>query len=216
MQSTHTGTVEVLSGVPRLDLRFSYLNARFLISVFSKGSDTLRGRLQTLADLGSGKMIREFTSVRALGIEPRDSYVQHNFRALLSVPEIVEDMRSVLADYLHALHSVVSSSCFSSIVSERFSGSTLIFTDGSKLEKGTGVEIYVLGQQGFGYRLEEPSGVFTAEITALLTALLRFVRSGQPGEFLILTDSLSSIEALRSRKISPRTHSVVYECKEAL
>jgi hypothetical protein len=58
--------------------------------------------------------------------------------------------------------------------------------------------------------------VFTAEITALLTAL-RFMRSGgQLGEFLILTDSLSSIEALRSRKISPRTHSVVYEFKEVL
>jgi ribonuclease HI len=75
--------------------------------------------------------------------------------------------------------------------------------------------IYVPGQQGFEYRLQELSGVFTAKITALLTAL-RFVGSGQPGEFLILTDSLSSIEALRSRNISPRTDSVVYECKEAL
>jgi ribonuclease HI len=213
MQSTHTGTVEVLSGVRPLDL--PYLNRRFLISAFYKGSDTFRGRLQTLADLGSGKMMREFTSVRELEIEPRDSYVQHNFRALLSVPEVVEDMRIALADFPHALHSVVSSSCFSSIISEKFSGSTLIFTDGSRSEEGTGFGIYVPGQQGFGYCLQEPSGVFTAEITALLTAL-RFVGSDQPGEFLILTDSLSSIEALRSRKISPRTHSVVYECKEAL
>jgi hypothetical protein len=100
-----------------LDLRFFYLNRGFLICAFSKGSDTLRGRLQTLADLGSGKMMSEFTSARALVIEPRDSYVQHNFRifrALLSDPEVVEDMRSVLADFPHALHSVISSSCFSS------------------------------------------------------------------------------------------------------
>jgi hypothetical protein len=68
MQSTHTGTVEVLSGVPPLDLQFSYLNRRFLISALSKGSDKFRERLQTLADLSSGKMMREFTSVRALGI----------------------------------------------------------------------------------------------------------------------------------------------------
>jgi ribonuclease HI len=195
MQSTLTGTVEVLNGVPPLNLRFSY---RF-----------------PLADLGSRKMMREFTSVWALRIEPRDSYVQHNFRALLSVAEVVEDMRSALVDFPHALHSVVPSSCFSSIISERFSDSTLIFTDSSRLEEGTGFGIYVPGQLGFGYRLQEPSGVFTAEITALLTAL-RFVGSGQPCEFLILTDSLSSIEALRSRKISPRTHSVVYECKDAL
>jgi hypothetical protein len=69
--------------------------------------------------------------------------------------------------------------------------------DGSRSEEGIGFGIYVPGQQGFGYRLQEPSGVFTVEITALLTAL-RFVRSSQLGEFLILADSLSSIEALRS------------------
>jgi hypothetical protein len=85
--------------------------------------------------------MREFTSVRALGIEARDSYVKHNFRVLLSVPEIIGDMRSALADFPHALHSVVSSSCFSSIISERFSGSTLIFTDGSRSEEGTGFGI---------------------------------------------------------------------------
>jgi hypothetical protein len=80
-------------------------------------------------------------------------------------------MRSALADFSHELHSVVSSSCFSSIISERFSGSTLIFTDGSRSGEGTGFGIYVAGQQSFGYRLQEPSGVFTVEITALLTAL---------------------------------------------
>jgi hypothetical protein len=110
MQSTHTGTVEVLSGVPLLNLRFSYLNRRFLIIAFSKGSDTLRGRLQTLADLGSGKMMREFTSVQALGIEPSDSYVQHSFRGLLSVLEVVEDMQGALADFPHALHSYLRDS----------------------------------------------------------------------------------------------------------
>jgi hypothetical protein len=116
----------------------------------------------------------------------------------LSDPEVVGDMQSAI-----------------SIISERFSGSTLIFKDGSRSEEETGFEIYVPGQQSFRYRLQEPSGVFTAEISALLTAL-HFVGSGQPGEFLILTDSLSSIEALGSRKISPRTYSVVYKCPEVL
>jgi hypothetical protein len=81
--------------------------------------------------------------VRALEIEPRDSYVQHNFRALLSVPEVVEDMRSVLADFPHTLHSVVSFSCFSFIISERFNRSTLIFMDFSRSEEGTGFGISV-------------------------------------------------------------------------
>jgi hypothetical protein len=107
----------------------------------------------------------------------------------LSVPEVVGDMRSALVDFPHALHSVVSSSCFFSIISERFSGLTLIFTDGSRSGEGTSFGIYVPGQQSFEYLVQEPSGVFTAEITALLTGL-HFVGSGQPGEFLILTDSL--------------------------
>jgi hypothetical protein len=106
--------------------------------------------------------------------------------------QIVLPLIHALAYLPHALHLVVTSSCFSSIISERFSGTTLIFTDGSRSEEGTGFGIYVLGRQGFGYRLQEPSGVFTAEITALLIAL-RFGGSGQPGEFQILTDSLSSI-----------------------
>jgi hypothetical protein len=57
------------------------------------------------------------------------------------------------------------------IISERFSGSTLIFMDRSRSEEGTGFVIYVPGQQGFGYHLQEPSGVFTAEITAEITAV---------------------------------------------
>jgi hypothetical protein len=84
----------------------------------------------------------------------------------LSVPEVVEDMQSALADFPHAMHSVVSFSCLCSIISERFSASTLIFTDGSRSEDGTGFEIYVPGQQGFGYRPQESSGV-------LLRRLLR-------------------------------------------
>jgi ribonuclease HI len=53
--------------------------------------------------------------------------------------------------------------------------------------------------------------VFTAEITALLTAL-RFVGSGQPGEFLILTDSLSSIEAIEAQGLILSSMSVRKLC----
>jgi hypothetical protein len=55
MQSTHTETIEVLSGVIPLDLRFSYLNSKFLVNVFSKNDHPLRARLEKLASLGSRK-----------------------------------------------------------------------------------------------------------------------------------------------------------------
>jgi hypothetical protein len=55
MQSNHTGTVEALSNLPPLDLRFSHLNQKFLVYSYARSGDALRGRLKTLTDMGSGK-----------------------------------------------------------------------------------------------------------------------------------------------------------------
>jgi hypothetical protein len=138
-----------------------------------------------------------------LGIEPGRSYIEYSSRALLSVPE--EDMR----------RPIISSGCLSTIISKIYETSTLVFTDVSKSDDGTGFGVYVPGVRKVGYRLHEPSIVFTAAISTLLDALL-FIKSSQTGEYLILSDSLSSIETLRTQKISVRTHSVIYECKEVL
>jgi hypothetical protein len=46
--------------VPTLDLRFSYLNQKFLVYSYARGGDALRGELKTLADLGSGKNMRGY------------------------------------------------------------------------------------------------------------------------------------------------------------
>jgi hypothetical protein len=59
------------------------------------------------------------------------------------------------------------------------------------------------------YRLREPSGVFTSELSAIFMALVR-IRDHHPGEFIILSDSMSSLRALLTRKIS-----LVYEIKVA-
>jgi hypothetical protein len=58
MQSTYTGTVEALSYVPPLDLRFLYLNQKFLVYFYARKGDALRCKLKTLADLGSGKVMK--------------------------------------------------------------------------------------------------------------------------------------------------------------
>jgi hypothetical protein len=62
------------------------------------------------------------------------------------------------------------------------------------------------------YRILSPAGVFTAELSALFTALRHIAEVIRPPErFLILTDSLSSIKAIGSRRIA---HPLVYECKQ--
>jgi hypothetical protein len=67
----------------------------------------------------------------------------------------------------------------------------------------------------FGYRISSPAGIFTVELTDLFVTLRHIEEVIQPPEkCLILTDSLSSVKALVSRKISLRTHLLVYECKQ--
>jgi hypothetical protein len=70
-------------------------------------------------------------------------------------------------------------------------------------------------RSGINYILQEPSNVFTAKSSALLDALL-LIKSSQPGQYLILSCSLSSIGAFRSQRISAKTHSLICECKEVL
>jgi ribonuclease HI len=41
------------------------------------------------------------------------------------------------------------------------------------------------------------------------------IRASRPGKYLIVTDSMMSLKALQTRRVAPRTHSLVYEIKEA-
>jgi hypothetical protein len=71
------------------------------------------------------------------------------------------------------------------------------------------------GEGGFGYKISSPAGIFIVELTALFVTLLHIGEVIQPPEkCMILTDSLSSVKALLSRKVSHRTHPMVYECKQ--
>jgi ribonuclease HI len=87
--------------------------------------------------------------------------------------------------------------------------------DGSLIEGSAGFTIHRTGVGGFGFKLSSPAGVFSAELSALFMALRHVREVIQPPEkCLILTDSLSSIKAMLSRRISWRTHPLVYECKQ--
>jgi hypothetical protein len=44
---------------------------------------------------------------------------------------------------------------------------------------------------------------------------LILIRAHRPGRYLILKDSMRSLKVLQTRKAAPRTHSLVYEIKEA-
>ena len=75
-------------------------------------------------------------------------------------------------------------------------GSTLTFTDGSKTEEGVGCA-FVCGRDTRSFSLPEHSSVFSAELVAIDKAL-RFIEVSDDTEHAILTDSLSSLLALRA------------------
>jgi hypothetical protein len=54
---------------------------------------------------------------------------------------------------------------------------------------------------GFGYKISSPAGIYTAELTALFVTLRHIEEVIQPLEkCLILTEGLSSVKVLLSRK----------------
>jgi ribonuclease HI len=58
--------------------------------------------------------------------------------------------------------------------------------------------------------------VFTSEMSAIFVALIQ-IRARRPGRYLVVTDSMRFFEALRlqTRKVTPRSHSLVYEIQKA-
>jgi hypothetical protein len=80
------------------------------------------------------------------------------------------------------------------------------------IDEYVGFAIHRTEEGDFGYKMPSPVGIFTAELTALFETLRHIVEVIQPPErCLILTDSLNSVKALLSSKIS---HPLVYECRE--
>jgi len=104
------------------------------------------------------------------------------------------EIRGELMEVQRDSYHMVAPRLVSSITS-RFARESVLFTDGSRFEGRTGFGVFHCGNYEFGLRLTEPSGVFTAELTAILYALIH-IKTHPPGRFLILTDSMSSVCSL--------------------
>jgi hypothetical protein len=92
-----------------------------------------------------------------------------------------------------------------------FDFSSLFFSDGSKGGRVPVLVYFILvvSSPACG---REPSGVFTSEMSATFVALIQ-IRSRPPGRYLIVTNSMSSLKALQTRRVAPRTHSLIYAIK---
>jgi ribonuclease HI len=82
------------------------------------------------------------------------------------------------------------------------------------INDGAGFAVHNINYET-GHQLAKPSSAFLAEISAIRMALeLEHIQICPRGRYLILSDSLSSLMAMRSRQITCKTHPWVYESKQ--
>jgi hypothetical protein len=214
MGSTPKNCLGVLSGIPPLAERFAYLNFRYLVAAFYRLGHLLRRRVGMLGALNMGRCIRGYSDVLSLDIVPSKSFTRHELPALLGVPLVDEHMEKKLANVQGAMYSLVAPRELLTVTSE-YGASCIFYTDGYLIEGSADFAVHQMGVGGFGHKILSPAGVFTAELSALFTALRHIAEVIRPPErCLILTDSLSSMKAMLSRKIAHQTHPLVYECKQ--
>jgi ribonuclease HI len=213
MQSTHVQTVEVIASVEPLRLRFSMLNQRFLTKTLAKINHPLTNKLRTLQNLQCPKIIREFSIVDSFNLQSHQSVFNLPLDALLYVPKVIEEVQNQLGTIPRDNYPQTASHIVTSVTSN-FNNDSIIYTDGSRSGERTGFGVFHHENFELGLRLNEPSGVFTSELTAILQALCH-IKSHPPGRFIILSDSMSSISAFQSRLISPKTHPLINDCREA-
>jgi ribonuclease HI len=202
----------VLSGIPPLAERFAYLNFRYLAAAFYRLGHRLRKRLGVLGALNMGRCIGRYFDVLQLDIVPSDSFTWHELPALLRTPLVDGHMEKNLANIQGAMYSLVAPHELLTVTSG-YVASCIFYTDGSLIEGCEGFAVHQMGVGGFGHKIPSPAGVFTAELTALFTALQHIAEVMWPPE-RCLTDSLSSIKDMLSRIIAHQTQPLVYECKE--
>jgi hypothetical protein len=132
------------------------LNHKYLISAFSNGGHPLRRLLEVLSRLNSTKMVREFDMVGNYDFEPVCSVYDYPLEALLHVPSV----NNVVEQKLTSVGPQLVASATSG-----FKSSLIFFTDGLKGGVGTGV--YHSGGLESSFRLREPSGVITSEMSVI-------------------------------------------------
>lgn len=90
----------------------------------------------------------------------------------------------------------------------------MFFTDGSKLDGSTGFGVYNTRHTTI-HKLKEPCSVYVAELAAIIYTL-EFIETLPPDHYFIISDSLSSIEAIRSMKLAKHSSHFLHRILEKL
>ena len=93
----------------------------------------------------------------------------------------------------------------------RFPRHRKVYTDGSKEDKRTAMS-FVCDDHEFSCRINDEASICTAELLAI-EAAIEYIWDSSDEEFMIITDSLSSLQALKSQKLNnPIVSNILHMC----
>ena len=93
----------------------------------------------------------------------------------------------------------------------RFPRHRKVYTDGSKEDKRTAMS-FVCDDHEFSCRINDEASICTAELLAI-EAAIEYIWDSNDEEFMIITDSLSSLQALKSQKLNnPVVSNILHMC----
>jgi hypothetical protein len=113
------------------------------------------------------------------------------------------DMTDAFASIDKSMYPSVVSRELATITSD-YPAENIFYTDGPMIDD---VAAFAVNNRNYEteHQLAKPSSVFTAKISAIRMAL-EHIQICSRGRYLILSNSLSSFLAMRSKKITCKTH----------
>lgn len=213
MNSTHTMSLEVLAGVLPLKDRFSMLALRFLIRceiinplVIANFENLLEINPQTRFMLIYYVHITQEISLSSFN----PGYVSHyNYTYVHFDLSMRQDIEGIPTHLRSSIIPSIFSAKYAHINPDR-----MYFTDGSSLNECTGFGVFSEVIEAF-YSLQKPCSVYVAELAAICCALSSIAL--QPvSHYFIFTDSLSSVEAIRSMKQIKHSSYFLWKIRELL
>lgn len=213
LNSTHIGSLEVMCGIPPLNIRMEELQCRFLVGCIQM-NHMIIPKLDQLFDISPGSRFLHCFRLcvsREIHKPPGRIYQDFNINAISFIPNVdlslFESLRGVPRSHI--------SQSVNSAVSEKikfFNPLRTFYTDGSINENGAGFGIFEENYQ-IGHKLLSPCSVFTAEASAILH-VCRILQDYPKGNYVICSDSLSTLSSLNSYHMEYHYPYTLYAIRE--
>lgn len=200
MHSTPTEPLHVEALEPPLAIRREFLSNKFILKNFALNTSLLH----KIAKLNSSDLCNKFWMKKPsppLCSAFRDCHDLSNLDQLPSHDynffDMIVDTPIVIPSYSE--NPTVNANILNNVL-EQFDNSTLIYTDASKTDSGTGGAYYIPSHAVERiFKLNSSCSIFTAEAIAIYEALL-YIQQANFQSTIILSDSLSVLKAIEYTK----------------